>query len=61
MARRAVVIGERIRESRARAGRRLIDVPGDTFRVFAANRSEHPEWIWRDYNRRADVENRIAG
>ena len=58
--RRFVVIRERERESRATVGRKLIDVPGYTFRIFVTNRTEAPEAIWRDYNRRADMENRIA-
>jgi len=41
-------------------GRRLIDVPGYTFRVFVTSCAKAPEEIWRDYNRRADMENRIA-
>lgn len=58
--RRFVVIRELIRESRASVGRKLIDVPGYTFRIFVTNRTDAPEEIWRDYNRRADMENRIA-
>ena len=41
-------------------GRKLLDVPGYTFRLLVTNREEVPELIWRDYNQRADVENRIA-
>jgi hypothetical protein len=41
-------------------GRKLIDVPGYTFRIFVTSRGEAPEQIWRDYHRRADMENRIA-
>jgi len=58
--RRFVVIRERVRESRASVGRKLIDVPGYTFRIFVTNRNDAPEELWRDYNRRADMENRIA-
>lgn len=58
--RRFAVIRERVRESRASVGRKLIDVPGYTFRIFVTNRNDTPEEIWRDYNRRADMENRIA-
>jgi hypothetical protein len=58
--RRFVVVRERVRESRASVGRRLFDFPGYTFRVFTTNRADAPEVIWRDYNPRADVENRIA-
>ena len=39
-ARRLVVVRERIRESQAAVGRRLIEVPGYTFRIWGTNRSE---------------------
>jgi hypothetical protein len=58
--RRFVVIRERVREGRDSPGRKLIDIPGYTFRVFVTSLSHAPEDIWRDYNRRADMENRIA-
>jgi DNA-directed RNA polymerase subunit N (RpoN/RPB10) len=58
--RRFVVIRERVREDRDSVGRKLIDVPGYTFRLFVTSCAEAPEEIWRDYNRRADMENRIA-
>jgi hypothetical protein len=58
--RRFVVVRELVREGRDRVGRKLIDVPGYTFRIFATSRAEPPEEVWRDYNRRADMENRIA-
>jgi hypothetical protein len=58
--RRFVAIRERVREGRDSVGRKLIDVPGYTFRVFVTGCSDAPEEIWRDYNRRADMENRIA-
>src|SRR5207253_4064749 len=58
--RRFVVIREEIREARASVGRKLIDVPGYTFRIFVTSCSDGPAEIWRDYNRRADMENRIA-
>ncbi len=59
-ARRFVVIRERIRENKAAVGRKLIDVPGYTFRIFVTNRCEEPLFLWRHYNGRADIENRIA-
>lgn len=59
-ARRFVVIRERIREKKASLGRKLIDVPGYTFRIFVTNRTEDPLFLWRHYNGRADMENRIA-
>ena len=58
--RRFVVIRERVREGRDSPGRKLIDIPGYTFRVFVTSQPHAPEDIWRDYNRRADMENRIA-
>jgi len=59
--RRFVVIRERMREGRDSVGRKLIDVPGYTFRILVTScPDEAPEEIWRDYNRRADMENRIA-
>jgi hypothetical protein len=58
--RRFVVIREQIREGRDSVGRKLIDVPGYTFRIFVTSCDAAPEDIWRDYNRRADMENRIA-
>ncbi len=59
-ARRFVVVRERLREGRNSVGRKLLDVPGYTFRLFVTSCSDTPEAIWRDYNRRADMENRIA-
>ena len=58
-ARRFVVVWERIRESKAAVGRQLIDVPGYTFRIWVTNRSEAALTLWRDYNGRACVEQRI--
>ncbi len=58
--RRFIVIRERLREKRDSPGRRLIDVPGYTFRVLVTSCGAAPEEVWRDYNRRADMENRIA-
>lgn len=58
--RRFVVLRERVREGRDSVGRKLIDVPGYTFRIFVTSCADLPEEIWRGYNRRADMENRIA-
>jgi Transposase DDE domain group 1 len=60
MERRFIVLRERVRESRHSVGRKLLDVPGYTFRVFVTSQTQAAEELWRDYNRRADVENRIA-
>jgi hypothetical protein len=40
-------------------GRQLIDIPGYTFRVWVTNRSEGALELWRDYNGRACIEQRI--
>lgn len=58
--RRFVVVREQIREDRHSVGRKLLEVPGYTFRVFVTNTKEEPEVLWRDYNQRADVEKRIG-
>jgi len=58
-ARRFVVLRERIRETRATYGRRLLEVPGYTFRRWVTNRSDAALTLWRDYNGRACVEQRI--
>jgi len=58
--RRFVVIREQLRAERPSLGRKLLEVPGYTFRLFVTNLALLPEEIWRDYNRRSDMENRIA-
>ena len=57
--RRFVVVRERERELKGAVGRKLLKVPGYTFRVWVANRSESPLELWRDYNQRACIEQRI--
>jgi hypothetical protein len=57
--RRLVVVRERVRQEKAAVGRKLIDVPGYTFRVWVTNQGQEPLEIWRDYNPRATVEQRI--
>jgi hypothetical protein len=57
--RRFVVVRERVREAKEAVGRKLIDVPGYTFRIFVTNRSADPLELWRDYNKRAVIEQRI--
>jgi len=54
------VIREQLREERASLRRKLFEVPGYPFRVFVTHLALPPELIWRDYNRRADMENRTA-
>ena len=57
--RRFVVVRERVRETKVAVGRQLLDVPGYTFRVWVTNRSQAVLELWRDYNGRAGVEQRI--
>jgi hypothetical protein len=57
--RRFVVVRELEREDKSAVGRRLIDVPGYTFRVWVTNRTEDAAMLWRDYNGRATIEQRI--
>lgn len=57
--RRFVVVRERVRDGKSALGRKLIDVPGYTFRIFVTNRDENPLELWRNYNKRATVEQRI--
>ena len=57
--RRFIVVRETEREDKDAVGRRLIDVPGYTYRIWVTNRSEATETLWRDYNQRATIEQRI--
>lgn len=57
--RRFIVVRERLREDKEAVGRKLIDVPGYTFRIWVTNRTEPALELWRDYNGRATVEQRI--
>ena len=40
-------------------GGKLLHVPGYTFRIFVTNRSDDALFLWRDYNKRATIEQRI--
>jgi DNA-directed RNA polymerase subunit N (RpoN/RPB10) len=57
--RRFAVIREKIREGKEAVGRKLIDVPGYAFRMWVADREGSPEELWREYNGRAAIEQRI--
>jgi hypothetical protein len=57
--RRFAVVREKIQERKASLGRKLFEVPGYTFRIFVTNLADLPEEVWRDYNQRACVEQRI--
>jgi hypothetical protein len=58
-ARRFVVVREQVQETKRSPGRKLFEIPNYTFRVFVTNRPDRPEEIWRDYNQRACIEQRI--
>ena len=45
--RRFLVVRETVREDKEAVGRRLLDVPGYTFRLWVTHRSEVPETLWR--------------
>lgn len=57
--RRFIVIRQQIREKKEALGKKLLEVPGYTFRIIVTNRTEAPEVLWRDYNKRAVIEQRI--
>ncbi len=57
--RRIVVVRELVKDKPS-MGRRLFNIPEYTFRLFVTSLSFAPEEIWRDYNQRSDMENRIA-
>ena len=57
--RRFVAVKEQLRETKHSLGRKLLEVPGYTFRVLVTNRAEAPEEIWRDYHQRACTKQRI--
>jgi hypothetical protein len=40
---------ERVLERKSAVGRRLVDVPGDAFRIFVTNRPKSATIIWRDH------------
>ncbi len=54
-----MVVREQMRERERSLGRKLLAVPGYTFRLFVTNLPNSPEETWRDYNQRACVEQRI--
>ena len=56
-----VVVRERVREAKEAVGRKRIDVPGYTFRIYVTNRPGEPLELWRERNKRAVIEQRIEG
>ena len=57
--RRFVVVRERVREKKEAVGRKLLEVPGYTFRVLVPNTDWEAVAVWRGYNGRAGVAQRI--
>jgi hypothetical protein len=57
--RRMVVIRERVREGRDNRGKRLFDITDYTYSAVLTNMEDDALEVWRFYNGRADVENRI--
>jgi len=57
--RRFIVIRERVLEEKEAVGHKLLEVPGYTFRVWVTDRSGSAIELWREYNGRATVEQRI--
>jgi hypothetical protein len=55
-----VVLQGQEREDKTPLGRKLLEVPGYTFRVFVTNLEWPEEQVWRIYNLRTDMENCIA-
>ena len=59
--RRLIIIRHRIRQRPSAGGKTLLEVPGYRFQAFCTSlpRSWSPLRVWRRYNGRADIENRI--
>jgi len=59
--RRLIMLRQRVADRPDAAGKTLLDVPGYRFQALSTNlsRSVSPLQVWRRYNGRADVENRI--
>lgn len=58
-ARRIVVVREEVAVRPAARGRTLLQVPGYRFHAVVTTLTLPPEEVWRTYNGRADIENRI--
>lgn len=52
------MLRERVWKDKAAVGRRLLDLPGNTYRIFVTNRSKSAEVISRAYRGRACIEER---
>ncbi|MBN1288347.1 MAG: IS1380 family transposase [Actinobacteria bacterium] len=58
-ARRMVIIRERVQEGKDNRGKKLFEIPDYTYSAVFTNMTEDPVEVWRFYNGRADIENRI--
>jgi DNA-directed RNA polymerase subunit N (RpoN/RPB10) len=60
-ARRLIILRRRDRPERSGGGKKLLDVPGYKFQALLTNLPKNvgPLAVWKRYNGRADVENRI--
>jgi len=60
-ARRLIVVRQRVEQRPEAGGKTLLDVPGYRFQALVTNlpRSVDALSVWRQYNGRADIENRI--
>lgn len=58
---RIIILRQRIAERPQAGGKKLLDVPGYRFAALVTNlpSSYNALWVWRRYNGRADIENRI--
>ncbi len=59
--RRLIVVRQRLEQRPDAGGKMLLEVPGYRFQALVTNlpRSVDALWVWRQYNGRADIENRI--
>jgi Transposase DDE domain group 1 len=59
--RRLIVVRQRVEQRPAAGGKTLLEVPGYRFQALVTNLppSLDPLLVWRQYNGRADIENRI--
>jgi len=57
--RRIIIVRELERERLANTGRKLVGVPGYTFRVFVSSMPHPADEVWRFYDARSNCENQI--
>ena len=54
-----IVVREAVREDKDAVGRASSTCPATPFRLWVTHRNEDPATLWRDYNQRATIEQRI--